>query len=100
MLWSEHWRTLQPQTDTEGGNLMDALLRTLDLQAATSARTDGNTVAQRKELADRLARLFRAGAGTVIATACHLGLVALDVERLRGGLVTRYIFVSQSGEAA
>jgi hypothetical protein len=53
---------------------------------------DVNAVALRDELRERLNRLFRAAAGTLVATLCHLTLMALDFERLRGGLVNRSLF--------
>jgi hypothetical protein len=43
--------------------------------------------------------LFRAAAGTVIATLCHLALLALELERLRGGLIDRCLFAARMTEA-
>jgi hypothetical protein len=51
-----------------------------------------NGTVLRDQLRERLDRLFRAAAGTVVATLCHLALMALDFERLRGGLVNRALF--------
>jgi hypothetical protein len=51
----------------------------------------------RSELARRLERLLRLAAGTVIVTFCHLALVALDLERLRGGLARRCLFGAGEG---
>jgi hypothetical protein len=46
----------------------------------------------RNQLASRLQRLLRVAAGTVTVTVCHLALIALDLERLRAGLVRRCLF--------
>jgi hypothetical protein len=48
----------------------------------------------RHELHERLTGLFRAATGTVAATFCHLMLIALDFERLRGGFVSRRLFAA------
>ena len=40
-------------------------------------------------------RIFRRGAQTPAAIFCHLGLCALDLQRLRGNLVTRALFPAQ-----
>ena len=53
-----------------------------------------DAVVLRNQLRERLKRIFRAAAGTPVATLCHLALMALDFERLRGGLVTRSLFGS------
>jgi hypothetical protein len=47
-----------------------------------------------------LLRLFRAAAGSAVASGCHLALLALDFERLRGGLVVRSLFRAPRAEAA
>jgi hypothetical protein len=49
-----------------------------------------------QESAPPLARLFRAGGETVTASGCHLALVLLDTERLRGGLVLRSLFHAEA----
>lgn len=50
--------------------------------------------------ASSLSRLFRAAGETVIASGCHLALLLLDIERLRGGLVFRGLFYPSITEAA
>jgi len=47
-----------------------------------------------------LLRLFRAAAGSAVASGCHLALLSLDFERLRGGLVVRSLFGAARAEAA
>jgi len=46
-----------------------------------------------------LLRLFRAAAGGAVASGCHLALLSLDFERLRGGLVVRSLFGAARAEA-
>lgn len=53
--------------------------------------------ALREHLLVRLNSLFRRHAGQVGAVFAHLGLMAVDMERLRGGLVMRSLF-PQAGE--
>jgi hypothetical protein len=50
--------------------------------------------------APSLLRLFRATAGSVVASGCHLTLTLIDLERLRGGLVLRSLFDSSAAEVA
>jgi len=47
-----------------------------------------------------LLRLFRASAGSAIASGCHLALLSLDLERLRGGLAVRSLFGAPRAGAA
>ena len=63
-------------------------------------RTSDSAEPLRRELVSRLQRLLRAAAGTVVVTVCHLALVALDLERLRGGLSRRCLFGDDQTEHA
>lgn len=47
-----------------------------------------------------LLRLFRAAAGTAVASGCHLALLWLDFERLRGGLIVRNLLGAARAGAA
>jgi hypothetical protein len=47
-----------------------------------------------------LLRLFRNAAGTAVASGCHLALLSLDLERLRGGLIVRSLFRHAGAQAA
>ena len=46
----------------------------------------------RRDLAQTLTRIFRRHGGSPAAVFCHLALVALELERLRGDLVRRRLF--------
>jgi hypothetical protein len=87
-LWRQHWKSLTPAVSVESGRLLAALDEALDR----------HTDRLRMELARRLQNLFRAGAGTVVATACYLGLLLLDLERLRGAIAVRQVFSRASME--
>jgi len=95
--WYAHWRALWPHRD--GGSR--ALIDLATLVKAHVERLDGAGLHEtsrryRDELAGQFARLFRRQAGLPAAVFCHLGLVALDVERLRGNLIRRRLFESAS----
>ena len=91
-LWLGHWRQLQPRADLYTEQLLASTAKTLEDHALSIAVEGADGAMLREHLRKRLTRLFRAGAGTVVATLCHLSLMALDFERLRGGLVTRALF--------
>lgn len=69
------------------------LARLMHASAVATAAAAPATVAS-------LLRLFRAGAGSAVASGCHLALLWLDFERLRGGLVVRSLFGAARAEAA
>jgi len=85
--WRTHWRELAPVRDTA----------TLD-SIASLGRIAAST-ADAESRRRPLARLYRAGAGTALASASHLLFVALDLERLRGGLAVRAVFPPSPAEA-
>jgi hypothetical protein len=78
---------------------MDRLTRVVEahLVAMSVATQPGAGHGLRLELADRLVRLLRNFARTPVAVFAHLGLVALETERLRAALVQRSLY---AGEAA
>ncbi len=77
---------VDPQIQDQLRLLMKLLAPGIDGTPATSAPS--------------LLRLFRAAGETAVASGCHLALLLLDVERLRGGLVVRSLFYPSSAEAA
>jgi len=91
-LWLSRWRELQPPVEAFTEQLLAAITRAVQEHARRLAVEGANGVALRDQLRVRLSKLFRAAAGTVVATLCHLALMALDFERLRGGLVNRSLF--------
>jgi len=89
-LWRQQAERLvpraEPQTRQQLGILMRLLAPGVDPPPTQSAPS--------------LLRLFRAAGESVVASGCHLTLLLLDVERLRGGLVLRTLFYPSSAEAA
>lgn len=91
-LWLAHWQKLRPLVDEETERLLAALARAVREQVRALALEGADAVRLREQLQARLRRVFRGAAGTPVASLCHLVLMALDFERLRGGLVTRALF--------
>jgi len=100
--WYTHWQRLAPGGDEPTRQLRSRLCATLERPPEAMLRAQDSSMALRQDLGVRLSQLFRAGAGTVVASACHVALLALDLERLRGGLIGRRIFGPRAklGEAA
>ena len=67
---------------------------------ATEASTRADVQGLRAILDQSLTAAFRRHSQQPAAIFCHLGLVALDLERLRGGLVRRAVFPRRQGAAA
>jgi hypothetical protein len=91
-LWLSRWRELRPPLDTGSEQLLAKVCEAVREHFRQLALENADTAALRTQLRERLQRLFRAGAGTPVATLCHLALMALDFERLRGGLLSRSLF--------
>ena len=91
-LWRARWRELRPPVDAFTEQLLVAFSKTVQEHTRKLTVEGANGTVLRDQLRERLDRLFRAAAGTVVATLCHLALMALDFERLRGGLVNRALF--------
>lgn len=94
--WSAHWQTLLPRSDARTQYCLDVLLQTMERHEQDLLRAADTAEPLRSELANRMQRLLRIAEGTVIVTVCHLALVALDLERLRGGLARRCLFSGQA----
>jgi len=94
--WQAHWHTLQPRPDPRTQDSLALLLKAMRQHEQSVAHAADSAEPLRGELASRLQRLLRSAAGTVIVSVCHLGLVALDLERLRGGLARRCLFAAQA----
>lgn len=88
--WLEHAAHLAPRIDPESRDRLSRLMRLLS--------ADAEELTARSPVA--LRQLFRAAGGTAIASGCHLALLSLDLERLRGGLAVRRLFPALPAEAA
>lgn len=94
--WYAHWRSLWPRRAIEQ-RLLTALAETVAAHVERLGRAGAQETSgpYRRELARAVTRMFRRHGGSPIAVFCHLVLVALDLERLRGGLVRRLLFAPE-----
>ena len=102
--WRARWQQLMPSTDADTRANVATLAALFDRFANALAVVDDST-GPREAFSAELGRLFRATGGTAVASVCHLALLAFDLERLRGGLISRSLFrprgvESRSGRAA
>ena len=93
--WLKHWHSLWPE---RLGADYQWLIRVADavkdhMQRLDQAGIRDTSGPYRHDLAHRLTGIFRRRSGTPVAVFCHLALIALDLERLRGGIVRRRLFV-------
>jgi hypothetical protein len=91
--WLDAWESRLPAAgDIEGlASLKRLLARHMEnILQEPAARPEGPAL--RAQLAERLTSLFRRESGRIGAVFAHIGLLMLDVERLRGGLVLRALF--------
>jgi hypothetical protein len=99
--WAARWQALWPSLRAaERANLL--LLQSLLQQHLLSFAQEepGTAWRQRQQLAGKLGTLFRNFRYQSAAIFCHLLLVALDVERLRGDILQRRLFPSYREDSA
>ena len=90
--WLEQWQGLWPtQAANDAGMTRLAHMMRRQLQIVRSAPTVP-TDHQRSHIEHRLALAFRRYSLTPAAACAHLGLIALDLEKLRGELAYRRLF--------
>ena len=95
--WQAGWRARWPALDGGVAAGLEALNGAAEGHlAAMAAATDAGAGSPLGTALEKdLLRLFRAYARTPVALFAHLGLVALDVERLRAALVHRALYPDQ-----
>jgi hypothetical protein len=99
--WLDVWRRLWPRVSSVQSRALESIVRMVGehvaflrtLQAASSFEL-------RMALAQRLCTLFRRHFETPAATIAHLLLEALDLERVRAGLVRRVLLEPVRADAA
>jgi hypothetical protein len=91
--WTTRWQALWPDLRASERASLQLLYRLLQqhLEAFTQA-APATAWPQRQQLAGRLGVMFRQFRYQPAAIFAHLLLVALDVERLRGGILQRQLF--------
>lgn len=93
--WYAHWRALWPVQTAATRRLAvltDVIRRHIERLALIGPQE--SSAPHRQDLALRLTRMFRHSSASPVAVFCHLALVALDLERVRGGLSRRQLFES------
>lgn len=100
--WLAHWRALWPPQSASDRAPLDRLVAIVGAHRDRLARAGAQDSSDRTraELAQSVARLFRRHSATPAALFSELILIALDLERLRGGLVRRRLFAEPAKEAA
>lgn len=93
--WTAHWQALWPALGQADARALHELAQIVtDYRAQLAASQPPDTSApHRLALARHLTRLFRRHGAAPVAVFSHLALVALDLERLRGGLARRRLFM-------
>jgi len=99
--WYAHWRSLLPRHHAQDRGLLalSAAIKT-HIERLDRAGPHETSAPYRLDLARKVTRVFRRQAGSPAAVFCHLALVALDLERLRGDLLRRRLFEPAIAEAA
>lgn len=89
--WESQWPEQKPSDKEPLGKLRRAFESHIShLLAEPLEHPPGPAL--RRQLLERFNTAFRRGSGRITAVFAHLGLMALDVERLQGGLVLRTLF--------
>jgi hypothetical protein len=95
--WRDDWHRRWPRSpgvaDIGLNKLADAAQAHAHAMAGTLDMSAGRAL--RAELEGRFSRLFRAYARTPVAVFAHLGLLALDVEKLRAALLQRCLYPAE-----
>lgn len=92
LVWYEHWRRLWPSAAAQTAGLEHLGRLLLDHTRAIRSGGGTETDTQRLQLLNRLRIAFRRYSFQPAAACAHLGIVALDLERLRADLVERAVF--------
>ncbi|MBF0162008.1 MAG: hypothetical protein HQL88_06945 [Magnetococcales bacterium] len=99
--WLDQWILLWPVRRGQWADALGALSDMLQNHArAFPTLPDADAARQaRQQLQQRLRTLFRRHIGQPAAIFIHLALMAMDFERLRGGLLLRALFPDHAGES-
>ena len=93
--WLAEWRERSPGDAPEE---LVALIGMLETHFGSSLEAQSETPAARRRMLEHgFNRCFRRWAGGIGAVLTHLGLVALDAERLRAGLILRVLIPRSAG---
>ncbi len=92
--WARHWQTLWPKQSAANQRALNALANAVKdhVERLARAGTQETSANHRRDLERTVMRLFRRHGASPAAVFAHLVLTALDLERLRGGIVRRRLF--------
>ncbi len=98
--WLTQWRALWPHRCAVDCRWLDELAKTVADHFGQLARAgvQETSIRYRHDLARAVTRMFRRRSGTPVALFAHLVLLALDLERLRGGVMRRRLFAAELKE--
>jgi hypothetical protein len=99
--WLAHWRSLWPPLGDTERKPLERLIAIVarHFEQLGHTRPPDSSERYRAELMQDLIRIFRRHSATPAAMFAELALLALDLERLRGGLVRRRLFAVQGSLA-
>ena len=92
--WARHWRALWPKQNAADSAALNALAHAVQthVERLAHAGAPETSATHRRDLEKTATRLFRRHDASPTAVFGHLVLTALDLERLRGGIVRRRLF--------
>jgi hypothetical protein len=94
--WLDYWRSRWPRAPRLTAGL-DFLARLVQQHIRRQIEEPAASSSQRDVLMQRLNGAFRRYSQQPAAACAHLGLIALDLEKLRGDLVGRQLFADTPG---
>jgi len=97
--WLDYWRSKWPSAPRLTGGL-DHLARLMQEHIQTLYKSPAAAGDPRDALIMKLTGVFRRYSFQPAATVAHLGLVALDLEKLRGDLVSRQLYAETAVAAS
>jgi len=93
--WVQHWQSLWYEQNTTNTQPLLQLIAILNQHLNLFRQSSLlHTWQARQTLNNQLTHMFRKYTFQPIASFIHLALVALDIERLRGDIMQRSLFVS------
>ena len=90
--WLEHWLHIAPAHAMKETGVKQIIRLYQENFLSSAGSASPVTEQQRFTLHNQLTKLFRRYSFQATATYAHIGLVALDLEKLRRGLVSRALF--------
>lgn len=101
LTWMQSWQSLWPDKRAKQQVALHTMNTLLNQHLTNFLHIAPNTAwRNRQQLAHKLAMLFRKYSYQPVAVFIHLLLIALDVERLRGGIMQRCLFPRYREESA